>query len=305
MTTATLEAEQTYTLPWQGIGTDVSATTSIEEALHEAHLDWTVSKEPSYRLRKDGTYVQAPGQFFMVRTTDEMVLGNVKAPYVPFQNVEAFQFANLLLKDGAKPVTAMPLRDGRVIALTFQMPKDMLVGGEDRHNLFVVISSSHDGSRAINAMVTPIRVRCMNTLILAGHQATHSWSLHHTGTLQGRIQEATETLQLSYKYGDDFMAQAEKLLGTTISDRKFGTILDEVVPATAKVDETLETIKSLYKSSTHNGYNGTAWGALNAVTEFYDHHRNTRSQEALFYQVTRGKVASIRQDLTNRLLALN
>lgn len=307
MTAAVLEdSPATYMAPWGNLGTDLSGSKNVAAALKKAGLDWNVSKVPAYRLGEDGvTAEEVPDHFFTQRDTDRKILGAVRQPYVVYQNEELFAFANDMVKDGSlEMVSGIPLKGGKVVALNFKRPEGLLIGGEDRVDLYLVISTSHDGSRALNCMATPIRVICMNTLIMATAAAEYQWRLTHTSTLAGRIAEAQQTMKLTNEYGEGFKAQAEKLLSTKLSEKTFERLLDEVIPVTPKVDEVLETIKSLYTKSSVNGYTGTAWGGLNAVTEYYDHLRDNRSQEALFTQVTRGKPAQIRQNLATRLLAL-
>ena len=60
--------------------------------------------------------------------------------------------------------------------------------------------NSHDGTGAIKAAMTPIRVVCMNTLNLALSTAKRSWSTNHVGDIKGKLEDARHTLLFADLY---------------------------------------------------------------------------------------------------------
>src|SRR5215469_6294981 len=58
---------------------------------------------------------------------------------------------------------------------------------DSRVDMYVLISSTHDGSGAVTAAVTPVRVVCMNTLRAALSRAQASYRVRHTSGAQGRL----------------------------------------------------------------------------------------------------------------------
>ena len=279
---------------------------TAEEAIKLAGLDWEVALKDLWVAQANGKYMKVPGNFAVERDSDHQVLGVVKTRYVPFQNRTAFGFTDDLVDSGAaKYETAGSLRGGKVIFLTMKVPIDMLVGGEDAHELYIVLRTSHDGTKAISVYLTPIRVVCMNTLSLSFAGSKQKWSMPHVSTLEGKLQEARDTLQLSYKYAEDFVVMGNTLLETKVTDDMVAKLIDDVMPTwRKKADEVHESIMTLYRESPTNGYTGTAWGALNAITEYFDHGREIRSTDSAVMNVLDGENAIVRNKAAAILLSL-
>ena len=47
--------------------------------------------------------------------------------------------------------TAGSLRNGKQVFLTMKVPMEMKVAGEDAHDLYIVLRTAHDGTKAISA----------------------------------------------------------------------------------------------------------------------------------------------------------
>ena len=279
---------------------------TASDAITAAGLDWEVALRNMHVELDGGKTLRVPDRYAVVRDRDSRILGTVGTRYVPFQNREAFSFADNLVDSGdAKYETAGSLRDGKVVFLTMKVPVEMLVAGEDKHDLYIVLRTSHDGSKAISVYLTAIRVVCMNTLSLSSDTAKQKWSMPHVSTLEGKLSEARETLKLTFKYADDFVVMGNQLVETKITDDMLHRVLDDVMPAwRKKSDEVTESIMALYKNSPTNGYTGTAWGALNAITEYFDHGRDLRSSDSAMLNALDGENAVVRNKAAKILLSL-
>jgi len=277
-------------LPWHGLGKGVSGSQTAKDAIVAAELDWEVELRDVYTMGKTKPIV-LPGHHAVTRTSDDNVLGVVKSRYTPFQNREAFEFAdNLVESDEAKYDTAGALRGGRVVFLSMAVPNHIMVAGEDKHDMYIMLRTSHDGTTAVGVYVVMVRAVCMNTVTMAINSAPHKWSMPHVSTLEGKVQEARETLQLSFSYGDEFQKAAEQLIRTKISDDKAVSILTEVLPPRPKTDEKIDEIMECLRNSKTNGYHGTGWGLVNAVTEYHQHWRDGIQPEATFFNVMDGEI---------------
>ena len=170
-------------LPWHGLGTVTEDVLTAKEAIETAGLDWEVELRSLFVSLPGGNRKKIEDRKAVMRTTDDAVLGIVSPLYVPFQNRDAFAFTDNLVDSGdAKYETAGSLRDGRVVFLTMKVPFGMQVDGNDAHDLYIVLRTSHDGSTAVSVAVTPIRVVCMNTMTMALRSARHKWSMRHVST---------------------------------------------------------------------------------------------------------------------------
>ena len=170
--------------PWHGLGTRVMEAPDSEEALKLAGLNWKVRQEPIYTDNN----LLIPGYKANVRDLDNKVLGVVTDRYKVVQNDEAFAFTDGLLGEGVRYETAGSLLDGRKVWILARMPREFIINGE-QISPYLVFSNTHDGSGAIKVAVTPIRVVCNNTLNLALSTARRSWSMIHTGDIQGKMED--------------------------------------------------------------------------------------------------------------------
>ena len=148
------------------------------------------------------------------------------------------------------------------------------------------------------------KLSCTNQLTFFRRTAPHSWSIPHVADVKGKVAAARSSLAMSFAYVDEFVEIGNKMAGTKLSGNKFHHILEETLPHRPKTEEVIQSIEDLYRNSNTNGFGGTAWGALNAVTEYFDHKRDTRSNESIFFGAVAGDPAKIRNAVAQRLVAL-
>ncbi len=106
---------------------------------------------------------EIPGFYATVRQDTREVLGIVGERYRLVQNHEAFTFIDQLLGSAIHFETARSLHGGRRVWVLATLPDHVEVGGDDVRP-YVLLMNSHDGSTAVVAATTPIRVVCQNTL---------------------------------------------------------------------------------------------------------------------------------------------
>ena len=209
------------TAPWHGLGIGVENAPASKEALELAGLNWKVEQKPIYT--SSGTLIE--GYKANVRDLDQSVLGVVSNRYRIVQNEEAFAFTDKLLGEGVRYETAGSLQGGKRIWLLARLPHEYIIGGE-QISPFLVFTNTHDGSGAIKTALTPVRVVCQNTLNLALNTATRSWSMIHTGDVNGKLDEASETLQLANKYMVELGKEFNSLQSKKIAEHKVLEYID-------------------------------------------------------------------------------
>ena len=215
----------TRVAPWHGLGTRVENALSSGEALKASGLDWQVIQKPI--MTNDLTPIT--GYKANIRDSDNKVLGVVSDRYKVVQNAEAFAFTDALLGEGVRYETAGSLQEGKKIWLLAKLPEKYIIEGEQIEP-YLVFSSSHDGSGAIKAAMTPIRVVCQNTLNLALSSAKRVWSTIHMGELAAKMDEAHNTLLLAEKYMRDLGGEFSRLSRIKISDSKVLKYIDLLLP---------------------------------------------------------------------------
>ena len=218
------------------------------------------------------------------------VLATVGKRYKPVQNEELFAFADAIHDANAdcRWESAGSLKKGKVVFGTVDIPRTMVLdpqGANDETKLYLIVWTSHDGSVAVQAAVTPVRVVCQNTLNLAMKNAKQSFKIRHTQSVEGRIQVARETLGLALGYFDEFEIEAKALYAQSITDSEFSKLVQSIYPkpekdakgAIKKWENKIVLLDSLYHNSPTNAtIKGTKWGAFNALTERLDYYRSGR-----------------------------
>ena len=279
---------------WHQLGTVLTEEVTTAEMLKSAHLDkWNVRLED---VAIPNGFESDKNYFFVTRTNpfnqnQNDVLGVVGERYVPLQNEDLFDFGDLLLDNGGRWETAGSIKGGRVVFGSLALERETILdknGVADKVNTYLLINTSHDGSIAIQASVTPVRVVCANTLNLAlgkGNRGVkQTFKIRHTATASGKVQQAREALGLANAYIDEFDKLAQAMIQTEITKAQFDKIVELAYPApekdskgsVKKHSDKIDLIQSIYVGQFNNTISGSAWGALNAMTERLDWYRNGR-----------------------------
>ena len=279
---------------WHGLGTVFNEEVGTKEMLKLAHLDnWNV------RLEEVGVpdgFESDKNYFFVTRTNpftpdQNDVLGVVGERYVPLQNEDLFEFGDNILDAGGRWETAGSIRGGRVVFGSLALERETILdpsGVSDKVSTYLLVNTSHDGSIAIQASITPVRVVCANTLNLAlgrGNRGVkQSFKIRHTQTAGGKVQAAREALGLANKYMDEFDKMAKQMIETEISKAKFDEIVLKAYPmpekdskgSMKKWESKIDLINEIYVGDYNHTIAGTAWGTFNALTERLDWYRSAR-----------------------------
>ena len=260
--------------PWHGLGTKVDEAPTSAEAIKLAGLDWNVVCEPIYTADN----IEIPNMKANIRETDRSVLGVVSDRYKIVQNKEAFEFTDSLINEEVRYETAGSLKNGKVVWMLAKMPERKIL--DDKFDPYICFTNSFDGSGAIRACMTPVRVVCNNTLNLALNTTARQWSTRHIGDIDSKLIEAQHTLGLANDYMDALSDEANKLVEVKVTDPQLEAIFDELYPidttkdSQRKINNVLDFKEKLFKCYNMpdiSQYKGTAWGIINAATDLVDH----------------------------------
>ena len=282
--------------PWHGLGTRVMEAPGSEDALELAGLNWKVRQEPIYTDNN----LLIPGYKANVRDLDDKVLGVVTDRYKVVQNDEAFAFTDGLLGEGVRYETAGALLDGRKVWILARMPREFIINGE-QISPYLVFSNTNDGSGAIKVAVTPIRVVCNNTLNLALSTAKRSWSMVHTGDVQGKMEEAKQTLFMAEKYMSRLGREFENLRKIELTDRQVMDYIKLLLPYenednslhVRNINRLREDMQKRYFDAPDlKDVGNNAYRFVNAVSDFATHsepiRRTKNFKENLFSRTVEG-----------------
>lgn len=293
----------TRTVPWMKLGTtlDQDVMTS-EEAVKQGGMDFTVSMQPCIQRLASGEYVEMPSRKIVVRDDTEEAFDVVSDGYTVLQYGEAFDFLDEI---SPKFVAAGTLKGGKQGFVVVQAPETRsisLLGGDDPHDLFVVVRTSHDRSRAVEAMVMPLRERCMNQLGLQSFTAgvDNRWAIPHTSTMKDKLAVAQQSILKLDLYVDALKDTAERLASVPFSVETGEALIRRVLPDRPKTDEVVTRIIDLWQNADTVGYAGNGWGLVNAVSDYFDHGRTGGTQESRFV----GALQGVTYQMINKTAAL-
>jgi phage/plasmid-like protein (TIGR03299 family) len=281
---------------WHGLGTVFTEEKTTSEMLETANLNgWNVRLE---ELEIPSTLTSDKNYQYVVRTnptdkTQTDVLGIVGERYVPLQNEELFSFGDNILDGGGRWETAGSIRGGRVVFGSLALERETILdpnGVADKVKTYLLINTSHDGSVAIQASITPVRVVCANTLNLALGRTKkrdgikQSFKIRHTQTANGKVAIARQALGLANSYMDAFDKMAHEMISKEVSAKQFNEIILAAYPkpekdakgAFKKWENKIDLINDIYTGEFNHMIAGNAWGAFNALTERLDWYRSAR-----------------------------
>jgi phage/plasmid-like protein (TIGR03299 family) len=291
-------------MPWHGLGAVLDEyPKSIDEALDAAGLGWKVThgdvlvvKAPGWTddfgTKHPAELISAPGFKANLREDTGEVLGIVSDEYEVVDNRDAFRFLDALIGSELHFETAGSLWGGRRVWVLARLPEYVELGG-DPAATYIYVANSHDGSMAVTAAVTPIRIVCANTLGAALRQAEHgasaerSFRFRHTGNLQAKFAEARHVLGMTINYEKQFKALADRLARDRISEGAFERrvvchlwVIDDEMGRRAREnrERTIENVLAIFRGrgiagDTTGDSPGTKWTAFNAIAEHLDYGR--------------------------------
>jgi phage/plasmid-like protein (TIGR03299 family) len=283
---------------WNRLGTAIDANgATVEQALKAAHLDgWNVRKIPAFGLDADGSYLEVPDKWSIVRTNPltgatEPNGGVVGNDWTPVQNEETAEFLQAVVDQSGAVVEAVgELHGGKDMFVTMRLPEEFLVAGRDAINLYFTAFNNHAGTRAFNAAIGPVRVFCCNQQNAIIRGATSTFKHPHTSGIKEAFKQARADLALTATYMDGFMAEATAMLETPMSDTEYVEFLvaDVVGPrpvlgertetgtkvtpkAIEKYDEEFGSLRHLFTDAeTQDNIRGTRWAAYQSMIEWAD-----------------------------------
>lgn len=219
------------------------------------------------------------------RTSDGRILGTVGPRFHPLQNSEAFAwFQPFLDAREAALHTAGSLRNGSRIWVLAKLNRDPLVIAEgDEVEKYILLSHGHDGSLAVRAGFTPIRVVCQNTLSMAhGCDGSRLIRLKHTRDVLENLANVREVMNLANQQFEASAEQYRLLARKSINSadlRKYVRLVLKVEDAqdsSTRTRNLVEEIVRLAEAGRGNdlpSVRGTLWTAYNGVSEWLTHER--------------------------------
>lgn len=322
-------------LPWHGLGQTLQEDrpATAAEAIKLAHLDWDAVKYPMYAM-VDGVMRRVPGTHAVVRGDTSgarkpvMLTSHGKAvsdQYEPLQNIEAFDFFDEVVGQGAAVYhTAGALRNGERIWILAKLPDTLSILGMDDIEPYLLLTNSHDGTSSIQVMFTTVRVVCANTLRMGMNSGMREMKIRHTASAKDKLNKAAELMGIVSREVKEaetiFTDMARVQMTSAMLKDYFAEVYPEPQPdaetgeipeRTAKnYNKRLRTLNGIFERGAGSQLataHGTLFGAFNAVTDYVDHYTRGKDADVRMQSVLMGHGDGIKQRAfniaTDRLVA--
>lgn len=285
--------------PWHGLGHKLAAHQPLEVWAEKAGMNWRIEESEVRFVASNGADSKGlgsihafPDQKVLYRSDTRAPLSVVSNRYQVVQPSEILEFYRDLTEVGGYELeTAGVLKEGRKFWALARTGQSAVLKGKDQVHGYLLLATACDGTLATTAQFTSVRVVCNNTLAIALGEGQGAVKVHHRS--QFDAQAVKRQLGIAISSWDGFMvrmkALSERKVTADIAEAYFKRVLTYAAvnpsgqPVTAVNDRALKAVQELFngrgKGSNLASASGTAWGLLNGVTEFIDHHRRARSED--------------------------
>ena len=330
---------------WHGLGNDqqiFDRPMFVKEALDACNANYEVKLQPVVALNdkiihamENGEMINAdellklliPNSRATMRTDLEKSLGIVSEGYGIVQNEDAFKFVDMFCsgkfadRDNTPVIeTCGVLGNGERVFVTAKFPNPIVIDAkrDDLVNMYVVFTTSHDGTGAVRCMCSPVRVVCNNTLNFAMNHNIGRIAFRHSSKVMSRLdllnkenaEFAYNALNVAAVYSNGLKDCFEHLRTIKVSEKDLDNIIAEIALSDDAKKVFLETRniehediatrgRNIFldiKNSMESGIgqdildNGNGLWALNGITTYYQNKANYKNQEVMFNNIMDGNV---------------
>jgi phage/plasmid-like protein (TIGR03299 family) len=278
---------------WHGHGAYVGDSADLAEWQRRAGADFTVLERKLFYAGRGiegqkGPPTLVPDRKALLRSDTFGYLSTVGDGYNVVQPKELFDFQRQVIEAaGAKMDTAGVLSDGKRVWTLSRFAESFRIKGQDQIDTYILASTSYDSTMASRFQLTTTRVVCNNTLQIAMGGTRHGYiSVPHSTTVN--VKEVADQILAGADEMNTFRFTAEMLAEVIPTNEQIAEFLSRVLDNPFRMkDGKLEMSDPAKKVATliSNGQGadlrsakGTAWGLVNAVTEYVDHYQRSKDQ---------------------------
>ena len=306
--------------PWHRLGSALPPRQPIEVWAQKAGMEWSIRETPVRYMPEMagalGSIQTFLDQKVLYRSDTKAPLSVVSNRYKVVQPRDVLEFYRDLTEvSGFELETAGVLKQGRKLWALARTGKEANLKGNDLVKGYVLLATSCDGTLATTATPTTIRVVCNNTLTMALNAASGAIKVPHSTEFDAHA--VKQELGIAVSQWDSFMYRMKTLAERKVKSHEAMNYFLKVLchvdgqpePEQRLVNErALKRVQELYegqgKGAGLPSTQGTAWGLLNAVTQFVDHERRARSQDHRLDSAWFGQGNTLKNRALDRALQL-
>jgi phage/plasmid-like protein (TIGR03299 family) len=301
--------------PWHGLGNLLTAHQPIETWAKQAGMDWSI-QEASVRYMTEangtsGSIHTFPEHKVLFRSDTQAPLSVVSQRYQVVQPRDILEFYRDLTEiSGFELETAGVLKGGRKIWALARTGQSMSLRGKDVTHGYVLLATACDGTLATTAQFTSIRVVCNNTLAIALANGSGIVKVPHSTSFEPEAVKKQLGISVSAwgDFSDRMKALTERKVKTVEAERYLWHVFSDANKPIASNERAIAKALSLFdgqgKGSDLASAKGTAFGLLNAVTEFIDHERRAKSVDHRLESAWFGQGAAVKQKAFDQALLM-
>jgi len=209
--------------------------------------------------------------------------------------------------------TAGVLKEGRKFWALARTGQSTTLKGKDQVNGYLLLATACDGSLATTAQFTSVRVVCNNTLQIALGDNRGAVKVPHRSEFNAEA--VKQQLGITVAPWNRFVAKMKDLVACPVDPDSVDGLLRRMLtypgqPGQPPVvnEQAMRSVRALYDGGGRGAQlassRGTAWGLLNSVTEYVDHHRRARSDDHRREAAWFGQGAQFKQRAWDKLVQL-
>lgn len=277
--------------PWMGLSDMIVRTDDRLVDAFEAHrlarIDWKVEEKLLSSIINNPL---ADEHKLRIRSTDGAILGVGSPKYGLIQNDSVAYLAQAVInfRPDAHVESAGSLFNGKVVWCLIALDDEAKswAGGSEKHFRYLLIYTSHDGSKPFAVRFTNVRVQCWNTFSMAMGKANEMLhTVRHTSNALQYVYEAEQSVKAAVETFDLLDLEIEALLSQSMSKPRAMSVFKAVLgePTDSKRGQTLwdsafDGIVSEWTADFNSEIRDTAWGAVMAVNGYELHRQGARGQ---------------------------
>jgi phage/plasmid-like protein (TIGR03299 family) len=276
---------------WHGLGQMMTAGASIEDWQKQAGMDYRIQRSviryaTERNLSDASAFRTVDDKHVLFRSDTGDALGVVSESYKVVQPADVLEFFREWADQGGLTLeSAGVLFGGRRYFATAKLCDAVAIdGAKDRVVPYALLSTSADGSLATECRWTTVRTVCNNTLTMA-RKGEATYKVSHRSVF--KPEDAKAAVEAAHEEFGAFMTMARSLANIKMERERAETLTvallmkssEEVARESAAFTRIMDLFNGSAKGSSFETAHDTAWGWLNSVTEYADHHVRARSDE--------------------------
>jgi phage/plasmid-like protein (TIGR03299 family) len=277
--------------PWHGLGHRLIPNQPLEVWAQQAGMDWQIEAADVHFIAGrpfPGYLHKYPDQKVLLRSDTKAPLSIVSSRFKVVQPAEILEFYRDLTEIGGYELEAAGvLKGGRKLWALARTNQGVALKGGDMVHGYLLLATACDGTLATTAQFTSVRVVCNNTLAIALGDSAGAVRVPHRCKFDAQaVKQQLGVAIAPWSAFEDYIKElANRRITNTIVEnflaKVFAYPTNSGQPTPAVNEHAVQKIKALYggqgKGAELPAARGTAWGLLNGITEYVDHHRRAHS----------------------------